>query len=631
MPRERGAFVSFIRTGLRELRLKVGRQRTRMALRREKRHLQRAEIHLGREGVEQAGTFPELRSEIVALRTLEQEQREVTVRITQLEEALKKIELERQHNAREQNAAIGKLEEEKKPFLQQRALAKSASDVCDRELAAVERRLQDNDTADREILRQLATLQAQAPPPADLDSQASVLGTRRARLPDERAELVRARLGSADACRVAKEKLTAADSQLATADANIARVREEFESRDRTLNEKARGLQDQLREARQQHQTVEERKNPAYLNIGRHLASRGIPPPNAPHLLHDVQRRRGVVERHVEHTSELVVLSRQIDKQELRKFYFTVTSIIVLLAILLPLVIQTPPRREWLPQETESIVSLNVEQLGRDDFAKRWRNDQPDSWQRTWNGLLGNAVVASPIDTGHDVLRITRAAITEDSIAPRDFVLIETKGDVSRIVRRVGEDKSFERTTMSGLPIWRRPELAITRLGPTTIAVGKPAEVDELVRVRLGVKLDLKITGQMFDRFQALDKESTLRLITREPGNLARVFHPLFTRELLADSNLFGFALALHNPVRCRLFLAMSSNEKAAALERDLRADPQRFLRVESSDALLFEQPPEIERSGHNLELRFAMPEDSAKLLLQRLAKTDAPATVAAQ
>ena len=33
------------------------------------------------------------------------------------------------------------------------------------------------------------------------------------------------------------------------------------------------------------HQVVEERKNPAYLNIGRHLGSQGIAPPNAPHLL----------------------------------------------------------------------------------------------------------------------------------------------------------------------------------------------------------------------------------------------------------------------------------------------------------------------------------------------------------
>jgi len=73
--------VSFIRTGLREIALKVKRQRTRMALRYEKRLLQKSEINLGREGTSQAANFPELRNEIVALKKLEQEQKEVALRI----------------------------------------------------------------------------------------------------------------------------------------------------------------------------------------------------------------------------------------------------------------------------------------------------------------------------------------------------------------------------------------------------------------------------------------------------------------------------------------------------------------------------------------------------------------------
>ena len=42
--------MSFIRTGLREIGLKIRRQRTRMVLRHEKRLLQKSEIALGREG-----------------------------------------------------------------------------------------------------------------------------------------------------------------------------------------------------------------------------------------------------------------------------------------------------------------------------------------------------------------------------------------------------------------------------------------------------------------------------------------------------------------------------------------------------------------------------------------------------
>src|SRR5438094_1033509 len=112
--------MSFIGTGLREMALKVRRQRTRIALRHEKRLLQKSEINLGREGTSQAANFPELRNEIVALKKLEQEQKEVALRIAQIEEGIKKIEAERQSNAKAQTEAMAKLETEKKPIAQRR-------------------------------------------------------------------------------------------------------------------------------------------------------------------------------------------------------------------------------------------------------------------------------------------------------------------------------------------------------------------------------------------------------------------------------------------------------------------------------------------------------------------------------
>src|SRR6476659_9404202 len=127
--------MSFIRTGFREIALKIRRQRTRIALRHEKRLLQKSEINLGREGTAQAANFPELRNEIVALKKLEQEQKEVALRIARMEEGIKKIEDERQQNARELAQAIAKLEAEKKPLLQQRSHAKTNAKVCERELA----------------------------------------------------------------------------------------------------------------------------------------------------------------------------------------------------------------------------------------------------------------------------------------------------------------------------------------------------------------------------------------------------------------------------------------------------------------------------------------------------------------
>ncbi len=623
--------MSFIRTGFREIALKVRRQRTRIALRHEKRLLQKSEINLGREGTTQAANFPELRSEIVSLKKLEQEQKEVALRIAQIEEGIERIEAERQQNTRDQNDAVAKLETEKKPLLQQRNQAKHAADLCERELAAVARRIQENDAADRDLLKQLSDLQARNPPPPDLEAQSASISARRARLPEERAELVRARLGSADAARLAKEKLIAAGAELSVVEKNIERIRSEFEARDRTLNESSRAQQEAVREARARHQTVEERKNPAYLNIGRHLASQGIAPPNAPHLLEEVRRRREAVDRHLQHRAELVLLSSQVNKQELRKFYFSVISVLVLLGIILPLAFQSPRKREWLPQETDTILSINIDQFERADLPKRWRKDQPDIWPKIWSGLIGAAASTPGFNLSRDAVRVTRALTSDDTGKMQEFVLVEGRRDVSHVIRAIGGDRSFERRTISGLPVWERPPgFAVARVGPATLAVGASSEVDELVRVRLGMKPDLKITGQLFDRFQALDRESALRLISRDPPDLLRVFHPIFTRELLDVSQLLGLAMTPQNPVKAKLLLKLNSPDSATQFARNLHDDPKRWLRVPESELLLYSQPPDIQRHGTYLELRFTVPENSARLLLERIAKTDAAEVVTA-
>ena len=163
-------------------------------------------------------------------------------------------------------------------------------------------------------------------------------------------------------------------------------------------------------------------------------------------------------------------------------------------------------------------------------------------------------------------------------------------------------------------------------MGPATLAVGAPGEVDELVLVRLGMKPDLKITGQLFDRFQALDRDSALRIISRNPPDLSRVFHPIFSSELLNASQLLGLAVNLQNPVKARMLIKVNPTKNAADLARNLRDNPQQWLRLPDSQLLLYSQLPEIQREGSsNVELRFAVPEDSARLLLERLAKTDTP------
>ena len=632
--------MSFFRTGFRELALKLKRQRTRIALRHDRRLLQKSEINLGREGTAQAANFPELRNEIVALKKLEQEQKEVALRIARIDEGIKRIEEERQQIAREQSNAIAKLEAEKKPLLQKRNQAKSTAEVCERELASVERRVQESEAADRDLLKQLSDLHALDPAPPDLDALSAGIMTKRARLPDERAELVRARLGSADAVRMAKEKLNTADAELAAVEKNMARMRSEFEARDRKLAESIKTQQQAARDARTRHQTVEERKNPAYLSIGRHLSEKGVAPPNAPHLLEDAHRRRAAVDLQLKHQAELAQLSSQIDKQELRKFYFSAFSVLVLLAITSLVVFQSPRGREWLPQATDTILSINADQFERANLAKRWPDEKP----KFWPALIGPAASVPGLNPSRDTARITRALTTNESGETKEFNLVQTRRGLAKVVRAVADDKNFRRRpiNLNGLPVWERqsrsadgtavkPDFAVARVGPATLAVGAPEQVDELILVRIGMKPDLKITGQLFDRFQALDHESALRLISRDPQDLSRIFHPIFSRELIDASQLIGLAVNLQNPVKARILIKVNVPKNAAGVARDLRTNPDQWLRLPDSPLLLYSQPPEIQTQGNsNLELRFTMPEDSARLLLERLAKMDTPAAVAA-
>src|SRR5262245_25583154 len=151
-----------------------------MVLRHERRLLQRSEIILGREGTSQAANFPELRNEIVALKKLEQEQKEVALRMARIEEGIKRIEEERQQIAREQTNSIAKLEAERKPLLQKRNQAKSTAEVCERELGSVERRIQESEADDRTLLKQLSDLHALAPAPPALEALSAGIMAKRA-------------------------------------------------------------------------------------------------------------------------------------------------------------------------------------------------------------------------------------------------------------------------------------------------------------------------------------------------------------------------------------------------------------------------------------------------------------------
>jgi hypothetical protein len=81
--------------------------------------------------------------------------------------------------------------------------------------------------------------------------------------------------------------------------------------------------------------------------------------------------------------------------------------------------------------------------------------------------------------------------------------------------------------------------------------------------------------------------------------------------------------------VKGRLILTTKSPQAAEELANRIRNDPQRLLKVQDSELFLHAQPPAVDVDGDNVELRFDVPENSARLLLHRLAKTTPAPTIA--
>src|SRR5262249_14366920 len=105
---------------------------------------------------------------------------------------------------------------------------------------------------------------------------------------------------------------------------------------------------------------------------------------------------------------------------------------------------------------------------------------------------------------------------------------------------------------------------------------------------------------------------------------------PVFSRELLEVSQLLGLAVNLQDPVRARALIKVSAPKSANDLARNLHDKPQQWLQLPDSQLLLYNQATEVLRPGDvNRELRFTLPADSTRILLQRLAKTDTTATMA--
>jgi hypothetical protein len=379
-----------------------------------------------------------------------------------------------------------------------------------------------------------------------------------------------------------------------------------------TLREKLRPLQLAQDEMEQQ------RREPLAM-LGRYLASndKNVPPAATRQLAALRQRRTQLVSLERREVA-LAHESRQTDPQSLRLSIFVLTTFAVLAALALLLIFRAPPRRDWLPANTQLLVSANISRLvaaGAPQASSPWN----PIWVATTRPLLPVATLANP---AADVRRVVRALGTSFSGNLIEYDLAETYSSAAAILSPLGKHGfgvRYDSVNLGGLPIYERStELACAQIGPETVAVGATTAVEQMIRVRLGLSRDLKIDEQFFEKFQRLDRGTAFRIVTQRPEVMVDATSTLlFAPELLRAAKLFGFAVRTSEPISMVFLVRAESPAAATILSTQLRERGAALLRFEGA---AFVEPPVLEQRESEIEFRCVLGEVAAREFLTRIA-----------
>jgi hypothetical protein len=617
--------MNFVSTGVKEVTRRLLRQRNRIALANARKFVEKAEIALGRQAWRELADDPAVRPAYESLQRLEAEVVEANERVVDLEVRIHEHEATREASHREYTTELAQIEAERQPV--QEALAAAQSRHEQRQKAMHEQQARKAELlAESSALEKERKRAGRAPPGAEREEVQAQLEAKGAAIAGELAALNAALEEAAAPMQADEEEIKRARAALSELDASAQRSQSRLAIRERTTTLAIAGVLKEIAASRREATRVEHQKDVFFLVIGRRLAERDEAPPEADELFNAARRHRQSYERLAGLDADWHRESQHANRQDLRIFNFVAVTLAVLLAVTLLLVLRTPSKRDWLPSNTEAIVSLNVSRFTDADFTRALQSQEPDTWQQVWTGLVQKVAEVPEINVREQVSRITHAlAPSADHGPPVDYLLVEMRGsvDLDAWVRANLSKAPFKTSLVDGLPIYQNEKagVAVAQIGPQTLALGTSDAVMELIRVRLGLKDDLKSDAQFFSQFQRLDDDSPFRLVTDQPAELTYLTDPLLKTQLLSDCQALGLTIDLHETASA-VFLFNGSN--AAAVDRIaklLEAEPDQVLQLQSAGPSLFIEPPTVRVHDNQVEWRFKMTGLAAREFLQRVSR----------
>ena len=619
--------MNFVNTGVREVARRVRRQKNRLALANARKIVERAEIALGRAGWRDLEGDERVRGAFETIRHHEARIAEAEAGIARLEEEVREQETAREAARHEHAAATRAIEAERRPVEQSLRDLQTRQTEHARSLQEQNVRRGALNAGQTALLRQERSTRRQRLLLSEEDRAArqQEFDADRASLSVQAAQLAAARSAEAEAAaadqrraREVRDALKALDKRGQDADAELA-------ARERTFAVAIGALHKQIAAIRRQAARIEQEKNDGFLAIGHLLTARDHPPAGQDELFATAQRHRQAYDRleRLEHTSRQE--SRDADRQDLRIFNFVVVTSLVLLALGFLLAVLPPGKRDWLPRNTEAILTLDVKNFTDADFTRALQSQEPAAWQTVWTGLVRAVASVPAIDVRRQASRITRALAPATERSPAvDCLLVEMRPsvDVAAILKQlVTPALGFRKRPQdfNGLPIYEKGPLAIAQIGPDTLAIGPSESVEALISVRLGLRDDLKSDAQVFSEFQRLDEDGAFRLVTYRPRELTSLTDPLLDSGLLGDCQSLGLTINVRGPVLVVFLLNAPSAADAARIATRLAAHPDQALRLQDA----FTAPPEVRTHDLQVEWRFHITDPAARELLQRVSRLE--------
>ena len=619
--------MNFVHTGVRAVARGLGRQRNRLALANARKLVERAEIALGRAGWQDLAGDERVQAAFGAIRHHDERIAEAGADIARLETQVREQEAARETARQEHAGAVRGVEAERLPIEQslrdlQVRQAEHARALQEQNVRRTA--LNSDQTA---LLRQERTTRRQRLLLSEEDRAAhqQEFDADRASLSVQAAQLAAARSAEAEAVAADQRRIKEVRDTLKRLDKRAQDADTDLAARERTVAVAIGALHKQIAAIRRQAARIEEEKDDSFLAIGRLLTERDQPPAGQDELFATARRHRQAYERLERLERTWLQESRDADRQDLRIFNFVWITLLILLGLGLLLAVRTPGKRDWLPRNTEAILTLDVKSFTDADFTRALQSQEPAAWQTVWTGLVRTVADVPAIDVRRQVSRITRALApaTEHSLAV-DCLLVEMRPsvDVAAIRKQlVTPAVGFRMRAQDfhGLPIYEKGPLAIAQIGPDTLAIGPPASVEALINVRLGLRDDLKSDAQVFSEFQRLDDDGAFRLVTYRPRELTDLTDPLLDSGLLRDCQALGLTINMREPVSAVFLLNAASAAEANRIARTLAANPDQVLKLQSA----FVDPPVVRTHDLQVEWRFRLTAPAARELLQRVSRLE--------